>query len=103
MVLVEQLDKGTCGHNEDDIFLRVVLKEVVQELHGDDCLSRPCGKIVCIHTGVSGATAPRYAKSQKISKKSLMTLIVISYCLKSLKISYANGRVSERNFCNHQN
>ena len=53
---------------------------------------------VCIIIGVSGAIARFPSKSQKISKKSLMSLIVISYNLKPVKISYANGRVSVRIF-----
>ncbi len=53
---------------------------------------------VCIIKGVSNATASRISKSQKISKKSLTNLIVISRSLKPVKISYANGRVSVRIF-----
>jgi hypothetical protein len=53
---------------------------------------------VCIIIVVFGAIARLPSKSQKISRQSLMSLtilIVISYCLKSLKIFYDYGRVSE--------
>ena len=48
--------------------------------------------------GVSSATASSASKSQKISKKSIMSLVVIYYYLKSIKISYDNGHVSVRIF-----
>ena len=53
---------------------------------------------MCLRKEVSVAVARFPSKSQKISKKSLMSLIVISYNLKPVKISYANGRVSVRIF-----
>jgi hypothetical protein len=53
---------------------------------------------MCLRKEVSVAVARFPSKSQKISKKSFMSLIVISYNLKPVKISYANGRVSVRIF-----
>ena len=53
---------------------------------------------VCIKIVVSGEKASPPSKSQINTKKSLMNLIVIFYCPKSLKISYDNGLVSVRIF-----
>ena len=53
---------------------------------------------VCIKIVVSGANLCVYKKISNRMKKSLMSLVVIFFNLNSLKISYANGRVSVRIF-----